>query len=132
MLCPRRIPDRAGIGSLCYCHWYLFGHLITEALDVVSGPARSGDFDDTGVIKRTLIGIEVRILPDGDQLGITDGVAPGGFLDIHRVAHRRQLAIIARLTALGIGPHDVIDFLVQFTFLIQPTFDDLDAVQIAA
>ena len=28
--------------------------------------------------------VEIRILPDGDQLRITDGVRPGGGADVHR------------------------------------------------
>ena len=45
------------------------------------------------VVERALRRIEVRILPDRDQLGGADRVGPGRVRDIDRVADRRQLAV---------------------------------------
>ncbi len=101
----------------------------TEAFRVVSGPARRRDLEHAGVVKRPLGGIEVRVFPDGDQLGapmvlVQVALATSTVLPTEEPCRPRRLAIAA--------PDDVVDLLVQFALRIEPALDDLDAVEIGA
>src|SRR6476661_9893420 len=109
----RRIPDRGSVGALLEFQGRPGEWLNSEALRVVGGPTRCGDFDDAGIIERALLSVEVWIFPHGDQFRIPDGVGPGGLFKVHGVTDRRQLAITAWLALVCVSPDDVIYLLVH-------------------
>src|SRR6185369_8545708 len=59
-------------------------------------------------------------------------VGPGSVFNVHCVADGWQLAARARLALIRVTPDDVIDLLVNFAPGIEPSFDDLDAIEIRA
>ena len=84
----RGVPDRRSVGAFLERHAGAFERLRTEALGVVGGPARGGDLEHAHVVEGALLGVEVRILPDRDELGCADRVGPGGVLDDPRCCRR--------------------------------------------
>ena len=85
------IPDRRCVSPLLVDHRYFGTHGDVEAFGIVSRPAWRGNFEHTNVVKGLFTAVEIRILPGGRQLHITDSVAPGRFRYIHGIANRRQL-----------------------------------------
>src|SRR6185369_8406977 len=59
-------------------------------------------------------------------------VGPGSVFNVHCVADGWQLAVRARLALIRVTPNDVIDLLMNFAPGIEPSFDDLDAIEIRA
>src|SRR5262245_39641873 len=54
-----RIPNRRRVGAFLERHRGAGQWLDTEALGVVGGPARRGDFEDTGIVKGALFDVEI-------------------------------------------------------------------------
>src|SRR6188474_1400046 len=91
---PWRIPDGRRERPLLRRHRHLWvRNLDLEVRRVVGGPARRRDFEDARVVDRPDRGIEVRVLPDGDEFRIADGVGPRGGRDVYGVPHGGELAI---------------------------------------
>src|SRR5436305_835527 len=126
----RRVPDRRRVGTFRCGHRHLLGHAHTEFFGVVRGPARRRNFDDAPVVERPLRRIKIRVLPDGDQFRSTDRVGPRRILDVNGGPYRWQLAIGTQLAVAG--PDHVINLLLDLTLCVEPTLDDLVAVEIGA
>ena len=62
-----RIPNRAGIGPFLDDHRDLILRFDLVELGLISGPARSWNFQDAGIVRGTHLGIEFRIGPGGDR-----------------------------------------------------------------
>lgn len=79
-------------------------------------------------IESALLRVEIRIFPDGDQLGVADGVRPAGVRYIYRTSNRGNLSVCPNLTRVGVAPNNIVYFFLRAPFLIKPTLDDLDAI----
>ena len=77
-----------------------------------------------------LFRFEVGVRPHRAQLGVADVIGVGGLLDVHRVAHRRQLAGLGVGLAV-VGPGHIVDLLEAVAALVVPALDDLDPVEVA-
>ena len=53
-----------------------------------------------------MFGIEIRILPYGNEFRGSDGIGPRGFFHGHRIADRWQLAIRTGPASIGVGPYN--------------------------
>ena len=106
-------------------------HGDAETHRFICGPARDRDFDDARVANNPLLRIEVRLFPRRDELGIADGVAPRGALDIDRITDGRPAASIASDLA-AVRDDDVVDFLVEVALGVHPALGDPDAVEVSA
>src|SRR5437899_1182830 len=127
----RRIPDGRRERPLLRRHRHLrVRDLDLEVRRVVRGPARRRDFEDARVVDRADRRIEVRVLPDGDEFWIADGVGPRCDGDVDGVPHRGELAIDDPATVL-VAPDLVVDLLLRLAVLAQPSLDDLDAIEVA-
>src|SRR5690349_9051908 len=90
-------PDGRGVGAFLGGHFRPWKRLRRKPLCIVSGPARSWDFNDASIIERPLIGVEGRIFPDLDQFGCADAVAPRRIFDIHGIANVWKFALFIGL-----------------------------------
>jgi len=79
-----------------------------------------------------LRGVEVGVVPEGDQFRCASGIVPGSLCQIHAVGYGGQLAIPAQLAGIGIAPADIVDFFLAAAGRIDPALDHLDAVEAGA
>ncbi len=110
--------------------WYVFGHGDPKELGIVGLPGWSGDLQHSGIVHRRVTRIKVRVLPNGTQFRRPDVVQIGGVLFVNGIADRRFAAAIFSDFA-STGDRHIVDPFMPLALLVDPTFDDLDAVQIA-
>ena len=101
-----------------------------KAESIVDDPARCRNFDHARIIERILCGIEIRVGPDGPEFRRADRIGPVGVLHVHGVTHRGQFAVSSGLAAGR--PCHVVDFFVSLALIIEPAFDDLDAIKVGS
>ena len=114
-----RVPDGRCVSPLVYRHRHVVRHLYAKALLVIGRPARCRDLDDPGIVDRAKRGIEVGVLPDGDQLRAADCVGPDCVCNVDRIPDRWQLAVGAGFTP--IRPGNIIDLLLQLPVWHRPS-----------
>jgi hypothetical protein len=119
----RLVPNGRRIGPLLDRGRNVGWNWKVVILRIIRRPARRRDFQNAAVVECALLGIELRIFPDGDQFRRSDGVGPRRIRDIDRIANGRHFAISPRLAVAG--PHHVVDLLVGFALVVQPALDDL-------
>ena len=127
----RRIPYRRGIGTFLVDQFRLLRNLGAKAHHVVDHPARCRNLQYPGVVEGIFFWIEIRVGPDGCELGSSDGVCPICRFQVDGIADRRlAAAVLAYLAAVRYC--DVVDLLMGLAFFVQPALDDLDAVDVCA
>ena len=127
----RRIPNRRCIGSFLMDQFDLLRNLCAQANLVIQHPARRRYLDHARIVEGFLLGIEIRIGPDCGEFGSADGVCPVRGFQVNCVADRCfAAAVLAYLAA--VRNSYIINVLLGLAFFIQPSLDDLHAVEICA
>ena len=123
-----RIPDRRHVRALLDVRRHFGRQLHPEKIRIIRRPARRRGLDHAHMVERALLRIEQGVLAIFLQRRDADRVPLARILDVHRVARRRQLAVLARFAVAR--PYDVVDFLLRRARRAEPALRQLHAVEV--